>query len=159
MLVLLCRHLHKIPVLHKDIFIKIDSGSWQDLPNNFILSNSGQYNISVAVADAAGNVSSSVSDIIYIDKLAPVINNVSQTVSSGSCVISVNTSDAGLSGLKETKYASGSHDAAYFTSGGTSFTDGAFTVSTGGIYTIYIYRITRATLLLRIYIKYCSVNS
>jgi len=117
---------------------KIDSGSWQDLPNNFILSNSGQYNISVAVADAAGNVSSSVSDIIYIDKLAPVINNVSQTVSSGSCVISVNTSDAGLSGLKETKYASGSHDAAYFTSGGTSFTDGAFTVSTGGIYTIYI---------------------
>ncbi|NMC56413.1 MAG: hypothetical protein GYA50_04240, partial [Eubacteriaceae bacterium] len=117
---------------------KIGSGSWQDLPSNYTVSNSGQYSISVAVADAAGNISSSVSDIIYIDKLSPIINNVSQTVSSGSCLITINAVDSGLSGLKEMKYASGSHDAAYFSSGGTVFTGGAFTVTTGGVYTVYI---------------------
>ncbi|MDD5016736.1 MAG: Ig-like domain-containing protein, partial [Eubacteriales bacterium] len=117
---------------------RLGESAWQDFTPGLAVSDSGQYNISIAVEDEAGNMSGTVDDIIYIDKLAPSIDSVSQTVASGSCVVSVSTSDAGLSRINAIKYAAGSHDAAYFASGGTTITGGEFTVTAGGTYTIYV---------------------
>ena len=117
---------------------QLGESAWQDFTSGMAVSESGQYNIRIAVQDAAGNMSGSVEDIIYIDKLAPSIDTVSQTISAGSCFVSVSTSEAGLSGIADIKYAADSHDAAYFSSGGTDITGGTFTVSAGGIYTLYV---------------------
>ena len=117
---------------------RLNGGSWTDLPAGFAVTDSGQYAIDVAVADAAGNVSSSISDIIYIDKLAPSIDHVTTEASAGSVEVTVETSDAGLSGISATKYAEGEQNAAYFASGGTAIVDGHFTVSAGGVFTIYV---------------------
>ena len=117
---------------------RIDDGAWADLPDSYVASANGQYTIEVAVADAAGNQSSALSGTIKIDTLAPTIDRVVTEVSSGSVDVTVEASDAGLSGLAALKYAEGSHDVAYFQSdGGTTITGGAFTVSAGGVFTIW----------------------
>ena len=117
---------------------QLDESPWQDFTSGMAVTDSGQFDINIAVLDEAGNKSMSVSDIIYIDKIAPSIDNVSQTVGSGSCVVSVSTSEAGLSGISTTKYAAGSQTAAYFATGGTVISGGEFTVTSGGTYTIYV---------------------
>ena len=118
---------------------QLDGGSWADMPANFTITNSGRFDISVAVADEAGNQSSSLSDTVYIDKLPPDINKVTTVVGSGTVDVTVQTSDAGLSGIGTLKYAEGSHDTAYFTSGGgTDIVGGKFSVSSGGVFTIYV---------------------
>ncbi len=117
---------------------RLDGGAWADLPAGYTFSTSGQYAIDVAVEDAAGNRSSAVSGTAKIDKLDPTINKVTTVISSGSVDVTVEASDAGLSGLAALKYAEGSHDAAFFQSGGgTDITGGAFTVSAGGVFTIW----------------------
>ena len=117
---------------------QIGSGEWQDFSNPLTYSSNGISNINIAVADEAGNVSGAVSDIIYIDKLDPSIDSVSQDVSSGSCTVDVDVSDSGLSGINETKYALDSQTAAYFETGGTVISGGTFTVETGGTFTIFV---------------------
>ncbi len=112
--------------------------AWQEVPaEGLTVSDSGQYDLSVTVADRAGNRSSAYTNTISIDKLPPVINEISSVVTSGSCAVTADISDAGLSAIAVTKYAAGSHDAAYFTDNGTTFTGGTFTVSVGGTYTVY----------------------
>ncbi|MFZ7132114.1 MAG: Ig-like domain-containing protein [Eubacteriales bacterium] len=117
---------------------RLDGGTWMDLPTDFFVSDSGAFDIDVAIADATGNISEVLSDIIYIDKFEPVINSVSQSVSSGSCVVTVDAFDQGLSGISMFKYAKGSVDAAYFIKGGTDIEDGTFTVLSGGTFTLYM---------------------
>ena len=118
---------------------QLNGGAWANLPAGFTVTDSGQFNINVAVADEAGNTSSALSDTIYIDKLPPTIDKVSMVVGSGTVDVTVQTSEAGLSGIGMLKYAEGSHDAAYFTSGGgTDIVDGKFSVSAGGLFTIYV---------------------
>ena len=117
---------------------KLGEDAWKDMPENFSVSENGVFDIRVAVADEAGNTSAELSDTISIDKLPPSINLVTQTVHSGSCVVSVDVSDEGLSGIKTVKYAAGSRDAAWFAAGGTAISDGQFTVSSGGVYTVFV---------------------
>ena len=117
---------------------RLGAGAWQDLPDGFTVTDNGIFALQVAVADAAGNTSGTVSDTIYIDKLPPIIHSISQSVTSGSCTIDVDASDMGLSGIDTFRYAEGSHDAAYFDENGTDITDGSFTVSMGGTYTVFV---------------------
>ncbi len=118
---------------------RLDSGSWTNMPANFAITASGQFALEVAVEDAAGNRSSSLSGTVKIDKIAPSIDDVDMTVSSGNVDVTVTTSEGGLSGVKMLRYAEGSHDAAYFTGGGgTDIAGGHFAVSAGGLFTIYI---------------------
>ena len=118
---------------------KLHSGdAWQEVPaQGLTVKDSGQYDLSVAVADRAGNRSSAYANTISIDKQNPVISKISGIVTSGSCAVTADINDVGLSGIAETKYALGSHDAAYFAENGTAFTGGTFTVSAGGTYTVY----------------------
>ena len=51
--------------------------------------------------------------------------------------INVNSNDSG-SGIKVKKYASGSQNASYFKSSGTTFTGNSFNVTANGTYTVYI---------------------
>lgn len=117
---------------------RLNGGAWTDMPAGFTVTESGQYTIDVAVKDAAGNTSPSLSDIIYIDKLAPSIDDVDMAVSAGSVDVTVQTSEAGPSGTRALKYAVGGQTAAYFATGGETITGGHFTVSAGGIFTIYV---------------------
>lgn len=115
------------------------SGDWTLFPTEGLtVSNSGQYELNVVVADDAGNISDSISGQIKIDKESPVIGDIEETVSSGRCDVSLSITDSGLSGLKESQYAQGIKDAAFFQSGGgTDIIDNAFSVTTGGDYTIF----------------------
>lgn len=118
---------------------QLNGGAWTDLPDGFTVTSNGQFDINVAVTDEAGNTSSSLSDTIYIDKLPPSIDKVTTVVGSGTVDVTVETSEAGLSGISMLKYAEGSHDEAFFTSGGgTDIVDGKFAVSSGGLFTIYV---------------------
>lgn len=118
---------------------KLHNGdAWQEVTDEGLtVTESGQYDLSVAVADRAGNISSAYTNTISIDKEPPVINELSSVVTSGSCAVTADITDAGLSTLAETKYAAGKHDADYFTDNGTAFTEGHFSVSIGGLYTVY----------------------
>ena len=112
--------------------------SWQEAPaEGLTVSESGHYDLNVAVADRAGNISSAYTDSISIDKLSPAINEISSVVSSGKCAVTAAINDEGLSGIAVTKYAVGSHDTAYFADNGIAFTGGKFEVSVGGTYTVY----------------------
>lgn len=115
------------------------SGDWTMFPvEGLTVSNSDQHDLNVVVADDAGNISSAISGQIKIDKEAPVIGDIEETISSGRCDVTVSITDSGLSGLKSSKYAQGEQDAAFFQSGGgTDITDNAFSVTTGGDYTIF----------------------
>ena len=115
---------------------RLNGGGWADLDSDFSVTQNGQFTIEVAVEDEAGNRSTALSDIIYIDKLTPSISGIQKTVSSGSCAVSLSVADVGLSGIKSVLYAAGSHDAAYFGSGGTAIQNGSFSVPVGGVYTI-----------------------
>ena len=116
---------------------QLNGGAWADLPDSFALSENGINAISVAVEDAAGNRSGSVSATAKIDKLAPSIGSVSQTVGSGTAIVSVSATDEGLSGIKRFCYAAGDQTAEYFTTGGNDISDSSFTVHIGGTYTLY----------------------
>ncbi len=118
---------------------KLHNGdAWQEVPSEGLtVTDSGQYDLSVAVADRAGNMSAAYTNTISVDKLDPVINTISSVVSSGSCAVTADITDTGLSGIAETKYAAGSHDEAYFVDNGTAFSGGTFTVPVGGTYTVY----------------------
>ena len=114
------------------------SGGWTDFPESgLVISDNGTFSLNVAVADEAGNMSSAVQSQVRIDKLAPVIGDIEETISSGQCDVTVDITDAGSSGVKEKKYAAGSRDAEYFITGGTVIATNAFSVSVGGVYTIY----------------------
>ena len=114
------------------------SGDWSDFPEEGLtVTDSGQYTLNVAIADEAGNMSGAVSGQIRIDKVVPVIGDVEETISSGRCDVTLSITDSGGSGLKTTKYAQDEQDASYFQTGGTEITSSAFSVTTGGKYTIY----------------------
>jgi len=115
------------------------SGDWTLFPvEGLTVSNSGQHDLNVVVKDDAGNTSSAISGQINIDKEAPVIGDIEETITSGLCDVTVSITDSGLSGLKSSKFAQGEQDAAFFQSGGgTDITDNAFSVTTGGDYTIF----------------------
>ena len=117
---------------------QINSDEWEKFINPMVFDQNGISNISIAVLDEAGNISGSVSDVIYIDKLNPSIDSVDQTVSVGQCLVDVTVSDTGLSGINETKYAIGSQPVTYFETGGTIISNGTFTISAGGIFTIFV---------------------
>ncbi len=117
---------------------QINSGEWEKFINPMVFDQNGISNINIAVLDEAGNISGSVSDVIYIDKLNPSIDSVDQTVSVGQCVVDVTVSDTGLSGINEIKYAIGSQPVTYFETGGTIISDGTFAISAGGTFTIFV---------------------
>ncbi|MEA5047425.1 MAG: Ig-like domain-containing protein, partial [Eubacteriales bacterium] len=117
---------------------KIGTGSWSDLPKGYAISDNGISTISVAVEDAAGNRSGFLQATAKIDKLAPVIDTFSSTVSSGSCRVDLTAHDTGASGLRDIRFAEGTQSADYFASNGTIVTDGTFTVNKGGDYTVCV---------------------
>lgn len=117
----------------------LDDAAWKDLPENYSIKDDGQHLIKVAVADEAGNISGSVQAAAKIDKHAPKITGITQTVGSGSCRVDVTATDNGLSGVDKMRYAAGEHDEAYFLSGGgTDISGNTFTVASGGKYTIFV---------------------
>ncbi len=117
---------------------KIGTGAWTLVPDGFVLTDNGSTTISVAVQDEAGNRSSSLQATAKIDKLAPVIDTLDSVVSSGSCRVNLTYHEEGQSGLKNALYAAGTQSADYFTTGGNVISEGTFSVSVGGDYTICI---------------------
>ena len=117
---------------------QIGDSAWQQMPDGFALTSSGQFTVRVAVQDEAGNTSSSAETTAYIDKIAPTIDSLVQTSGSGYCQVNLTYSDGGLSGISTVRYAEGEQDAAYFAENGTDITGGTFTVARGGTYTICV---------------------
>ncbi|MHB1483567.1 MAG: RHS repeat-associated core domain-containing protein [Saccharofermentanales bacterium] len=85
----------------------------------YAINNAGQKTVETIIVD-------------HIDTVSPEITHQSFTTSS---TITPTILDAD-SGILATKYATGSQNAAYFASGGTTFTD-SFQVSSDGVYTIF----------------------
>ncbi|HML68752.1 MAG TPA: Ig-like domain-containing protein [Clostridia bacterium] len=116
---------------------QIGAAAWADLPDGFSISAEGNTTIRVAVADAAGNRSSSAQATAKIDKSKPTISNATITSGSSSAKVDVTATDVGLSGIQKFSYAAGEQTADYFTTSGTPISGGSFTVGVGGTYTIF----------------------
>jgi len=117
---------------------RIGTSDWQRMPDGFALTDSGQLTIRVAVQDEAGNTSDSAESVAYIDKISPTIDSLTQTSGSGYCRVDMTYSDGGLSGINTVRFAVGEQEPAYFSENGTDITDGTFTVTIGGTYTICV---------------------
>ncbi len=116
---------------------QIGAAAWTDLPDGFAISAEGNTTIRVAVADAAGNRSSSAEATAKIDKSAPTISNATITSGSSTAKVDVTATDVGLSGIQTFCYAAGDQTAEFFTTGGTTISGGTFTVNVGGTYTLF----------------------
>ena len=117
---------------------QIGATAWQTLPSDFALTESGLFTIRVAVQDEAGNRSTSAEATARIDKIAPTIDNLTQTSGSGYSRVDIAYSDGGQSGISTVRYAEGEQTADYFTENGTDIVDGTFTVASGGTYTVCV---------------------
>ena len=86
---------------------QIGASAWTDLPDGFAITAEGNTTIRVAVADAAGNRSSSAEATAKIDKSKPTISNATITSGSSSAKVDVTATDVGLSGIEKVLYAAG----------------------------------------------------
>jgi len=106
------------------------------------LKNGVEYTFTVKAMDTSGNKSAAKTVTktpaeIAGSVLAITLTRATTTVTKEDYAVSVTVSTEEGRSIKKIKYAADSKDLDYFASSGTTVTNGSFTVSSNGVYTVY----------------------
>lgn len=106
------------------------------------LKNGVEYTFTVKAMDTSGNKSSATTVTktpaeIAGSVLAITLNPATTTVTKENYAVSVAVTTKEGRSIKKIKYAADSKELDYFASSGTTVTNGSFTVSSNGVYTVY----------------------
>lgn len=108
----------------------------------------GEYTVQARTIDAAGNASeASAAQTAKVDFTAPQITATAAAHAEGGATITTQVQDpapaggnavgSAVSGIGVVKWAAGTQTAEYFAEGGTAFAGNTFTVTAGGVYTVF----------------------